>query len=82
MFNNPRLSLKGQSLLINIIAAFLISLSGVFAQGYYLTTTVTDSIKINFENNYKISSVHIIPLTEKILLRDRTLKKSEYEIII
>ncbi|MBL1213674.1 MAG: hypothetical protein D8M61_10045 [Ignavibacteriae bacterium] len=57
-----------------------ISASGVFAQGYYATTTVTDTIPINFDNRYSVSSVSIIPLTEKIILRGKVLNKNDYKI--
>lgn len=49
--------------------------SDVFAQNKYSTFTVTDTIPINFDNLYNISSVSIIPFSEKIELRKRILER-------
>ncbi len=56
---------------------FFISAEGI-AQNEYLTIIVSDTIPINFENQYKISHVSIIPFTETILLRDSLLSKNDY----
>jgi hypothetical protein len=47
----------------------------VFAQNQYNTVVVTDSIPINLDNDYNISSVSIIPFSEKIVLRDSLLTR-------
>jgi hypothetical protein len=44
-------------------------LSGIYAQNQYNTFSVSDTITINFNNSYSISSVSIIPFSEKITLR-------------
>ncbi|MBS4033840.1 MAG: hypothetical protein KGZ85_05195 [Ignavibacterium sp.] len=65
-------------LLLNIFCLFI--LSSVFAQQNYNTVTVTDSIPINFENQYYLSAVNIIPNTEIITLRGNILSKEDYNI--
>lgn len=55
--------------------------SGIYAQNQYNTFSVTDTIPINFDNLYNISSVSIIPFSEKIELRDRILERfTDYNI--
>lgn len=49
--------------------------SDVFAQNKYSTFTVIDSIPINFDNIYNISSVSILPFSEKIELRNQILNR-------
>ncbi len=48
------------------------------AQDQYLVKTVTDSIKVNLDNQYSLSRVSIIPFSEKIVLRGKTLTRSDY----
>lgn len=43
------------------------------------TAVIKDTIQIHPDNFYKISSLNIIPLTEGIILRGKTLLRSEYE---
>ncbi|KAF0152114.1 MAG: hypothetical protein FD143_1331 [Ignavibacteria bacterium] len=43
------------------------------------TREVSDTLRINLKNYYKISELNIIPFSEKVLLRNRTLNRSEYE---
>jgi hypothetical protein len=66
------------------IIIFLIiipALSGIYAQNQYNTYTVTDTIPINLDNLYGISSVSIIPLSEKIILRNSLLNRfTDYNI--
>jgi hypothetical protein len=64
---------------ILLLFAFLyfISAEGI-AQNKHLTVIVKDTIPINFDNQYKISHVSIIPFTETILLRDSLLSKNDY----
>ena len=49
-----------------------------FAQNKYYSTVVTDTIPINFVNQYSISQVSIVPFSEIIELRGETLKKLDY----
>lgn len=50
----------------------------LFAQQDYYSKMVTDTILINFSNNYLISNLSIVPFTETIILRDSLLKKGDY----
>ncbi|GAB4299585.1 MAG: hypothetical protein Kow0098_26240 [Ignavibacteriaceae bacterium] len=52
----------------------------LFAQEDYYTAEVQDTIPINFDNKYSISSVNIIPFSEKIILRGKELSRSDYNI--
>lgn len=63
-------------LLTNILC--LLILSSVFAQQNYNAVAVTDTIPINLENKYYLSSVNIIPNTEIIILRGNVLNKEDY----
>lgn len=49
-----------------------------YAQDYF-TITVTDTIPINFQNSYELSSVNIVPFSEKIFLADSQLTRQQYE---
>jgi hypothetical protein len=60
---------------IVIIFAVLFFGTVLYAQNQYNTVVVTDSIPINFENEYNISGVSIIPFTDKIILRDSLLQR-------
>ena len=57
-----------------VILLIIPALSGLFAQNQYNTFSVTDTIPINFNNSYSISSVSIIPFSEKITLRGSVIK--------
>ena len=50
------------------------------AQDQYLVKTVTDTIPVNLDNHYSLSQVSIIPFSEKIVLRGRTLTRKDYDI--
>jgi hypothetical protein len=65
-----------------IVVLFIIpALSGIYAQNKYNTFTLTDTIPINLDNIYSISSVSIIPLSEKIILRNSLLNRfTDYNI--
>lgn len=51
-----------------------------YAQAKYYYKVVTDSIPINFDNNYQISHVTILPGSEIIRLRNKILIKGDYRI--
>ena len=53
------------------------ALAGIYAQNKYSTVTLIDSIPINLNNNYEISSVSIIPFSESILLRGSVLERNK-----
>ncbi len=59
------------------IILFLFLFSPLFSQSYR-TKTVTDTVRVNLENSYKISSLSIIPLSEKIILKRKILSRADY----
>lgn len=66
---------------IFIAFLFIPAISGNLAQNKYNTTTVTDTIPINFDNYYSLKSVSIIPFSEQIILRDSILVRfKDYQI--
>jgi hypothetical protein len=77
---------KTSSLLKLTFKFFFISLiltfvSGqIFGQSKYYTEVRIDTLPVNFENKYFISSVSILPFTETIKLRDSILNRNDYEI--
>ncbi len=50
------------------------------AQDQYLVKTVTDTIPVNLDNKYSLSRVSVLPFSEKIVLRGRTLSRADYSI--
>lgn len=50
----------------------------IWSQQGYFSSTVQDTIPINFDNKYFISKVNIIPETEKIILRGKILSPQDY----
>ena len=59
-----------------VVILFVLFVQAIqFPQNQYNIVFVTDSIPVNLNNSYNISSVSIIPFTEKIVLRDSTLKR-------
>ncbi len=67
------MKLSRQTLFIFLL--IIPALPGIFAQNKYSTVSVTDSIPINLNNEYEISSVSIIPFSEKIVLRSSILER-------
>lgn len=59
------------------IIVFLLICSPLFSQSFR-TKTVTDTVRINLENSYKISSLSIIPSSEKIILKRKILSQYDY----
>ena len=53
-------------------------LSEVTAQNDYNSVVISDTIAINFQNNYPISSVNIIPGSEMIFLKSKKLSLNDY----
>jgi len=53
-------------------------LSEVTAQNEYNSVVISDTIAINFQNNYPISSVNIIPGSEMIFLKSKKLSLNDY----
>jgi len=62
--------------IISII--YCLWLSNAIAQNDYNSVLVTDTIAINFQNFYPISSVNIIPGSEMIYLKSKKLSSNEY----
>ncbi len=58
---------------------FILTIS-LRAQDQYLVRTVTDTIPVNLDNHYNLSQVSIIPFSEKIVLRGKTLRPKNYTI--
>lgn len=52
-----------------------------FSQTEYNSFVVSDTIAINLNNQYPISSVNILPNTEVIYLKGKTLKTTDYNFI-
>ncbi|MCB0751137.1 MAG: hypothetical protein KDC52_06665, partial [Ignavibacteriae bacterium] len=63
-----------------ILTIILILVSKTVAQNNSLEITRIDTFKINFENQYELSSVFIEPLSEEIKLGKRTLTKNDYHL--
>jgi hypothetical protein len=66
---NSKLSIILLSLLVQSISS---------AQVKFYSKIVTDTLTINFENNYSISHVTIVPNSEIICLRNKILGKDDY----
>ncbi len=61
------------------ICFIIFALHGLlFAQQEFPSRIVSDTIQINFDNHYAISQVSIIPNSETIQLRNKLLKKGDY----
>ncbi|MBI9072690.1 MAG: hypothetical protein JEY94_13905 [Melioribacteraceae bacterium] len=60
------------------IAIFFVIISCIKGQELNRNNYVTDTLKINFDNLYKVNSLNIIPFSETIELRDKLLQKSDY----
>ncbi|MCB9206589.1 MAG: hypothetical protein H6611_04600 [Ignavibacteriales bacterium] len=65
--------------LLNIFFHFIIT-SLTFGQANEISITKIDSFRINFQNKYELSGIHIIPGSEKIQIGKRNLNTQNYEI--
>lgn len=61
--------------LLTIIIFFI-----TFFDSFSQIITITDTLKVNLKNEYKISSINIIPFTENILLGTQKLNREQYKI--
>lgn len=52
----------------------------IVAQQKYYTSIVSDTIQINFDNNYKLSNPVIVPFSEIITLKGKVLSAKNYKI--
>lgn len=50
------------------------------AQNEIITKSIADTFKINFQNKYYLSSISIIPYSEKVKVADRFVDKKDYNI--
>ncbi|MCW8849343.1 MAG: hypothetical protein OQJ81_05130, partial [Melioribacteraceae bacterium] len=66
--------------IINILVLFFSIVQLSYGQSSYLSVSIIDTFKINFENKYELSSVHIIPTSEVIQIGKRKLNSEEYNI--
>ena len=66
--------------LLYIIIILLFFWSNSDAQNQINKITVTDSIPINFNNNYPLSAISIVPFSEIVHLRGKILNKKDYNI--
>lgn len=69
---------KIYNLYILIILIFL--QSSINAQTSNFNIIVTDTFNVNISNDYELSSVHIIPTSEKIRIGERLIQRGEYQI--
>lgn len=71
----------------SIVFTFLFIVSGflsgnkIFSQVNSNYKIVTDTILVNFQNRYYFKSTNVIPNSEIIRLRDKTISRNEYKII-
>ncbi len=61
-----------------MITALLLLQSSLTAQQKYYTGIVTDTIRVNFQNLYKLSQPAVIPFTETIKINGKLLNKNEF----
>ena len=62
-----------------IIVFFFAAFITVIAQDSYNVKTVVDTIPINLDNIYKLSSTNIVQASEQIILKNFPLSKSDYQ---
>jgi len=65
------------SLIFVLILAFA---SNSYSQNKLITKSVTDTFKINFQNKYLLSSISIVPFSEKVIVGKRLISGNDYEI--
>lgn len=78
MQTNLNYVLKRNSKLFLIIFIGTLLQCSIFAQSDHYTKPVSDTLLINFENEYFIKEVSIIPFTEAIELRGKILSADDY----
>lgn len=65
---------------ISSFCLILILCADIPAQNSLNTYSITDTFAVNIANRYKLSSIAIIPMTEKIVLDGRLLQREQYRI--
>lgn len=73
------MKITAKSLFIIISLLLCLNLPG-YAQNKNNTFRVTDTLHINFDNQYQLSAVSIVPFSEVIMLRGRVLDRKDYRI--
>ena len=63
-----------------VIILAVIFLNSAIAQEKYYTETISDTLAVRLDNNYKISALSIIPFSETIYLTGKILNKDNYTI--
>lgn len=63
-----------------IIILILAFVSKSYAQNELITKSITDTFKINFQNKYLLSSISIIPFTEKVIVGKKIVTGKDYEL--
>ena len=61
-----------------IIFLFLFSITSNFAQNLNNYIEHTDTFKVNLENNYELRAIHIVPLSLKISIGEKTISDKDY----
>ncbi len=64
--------------MLKYLLLFFISAQIIFSQQHDSYNYISDTIKVNLENKYQISSPSIIPFSEYIILNQNYLRKSDY----
>lgn len=73
--------MKSYKYLSIILFFFYLGSFTTFAQTEYNSLIITDTLSINFNNHYPISSVNIIPNTEQVFLKGKRLSANDYKFI-
>ncbi|MFH2032605.1 MAG: hypothetical protein ABIJ40_18560 [Bacteroidota bacterium] len=63
---------------LKIAAANFLLFSVILSQESLSTFSVSDTVKINLQNKYKLSAVSILPFSEKVLYREKVLSNEDY----
>ncbi len=72
--------MKKINLTLPLLCLCLLSINNLNAQDIYQKVVLADTFTVNSENSYKISSLNIIPFSEKIFLNKHLLDRTEYTI--
>jgi hypothetical protein len=69
--------LKSKSLIKNLIIISVFILTA-YTSANAQTILLSDTLNVNIENSYKVSSLNIVPFSEQILIGKKLLSKSDY----
>lgn len=65
---------------VRILFLLFIFVKSAYSQSDYSNIIITDTVQVNFQNNYTISRPSIVAFSEMLRIKDRVLKKNEYSI--